>query len=54
MAYDDYLRLAKRDRRVELTTAMSDDELAAVEASTMEAGLDHLDAELLMDKNAAD
>ncbi|CDN95382.1 MULTISPECIES: type II toxin-antitoxin system Phd/YefM family antitoxin [Rhizobium/Agrobacterium group] len=54
MAYDDYLRLAKRDRRVELTTAMSDDELAAVEASTMEAGLDHLDAELLMDKNATD
>ena len=54
MAYEDYLRLAKRDRRVELTAALDDDELAAVETSTMEPGLDHLNAELLMDKNAAD
>lgn len=54
MAYEDYLRLAKRDRRVELTAAISDDELAAIEASPMEPGLDHLNAELLMDKNAAD
>lgn len=54
MAYEDYIRLAKRDRRVELTTALDDDELASVEASTMEHGLDHLNAELLMDKNAAD
>ena len=43
-----------RDRRVELTTALDDDELAAVETSTMEPGLDHFNAELLMDKNAAD
>jgi prevent-host-death family protein len=54
MAYEDYLRLAKRDRRVDLTAAISDDELATIEASTMETGLDHLNAELLMDKNAAD
>ncbi|MBB1251713.1 type II toxin-antitoxin system Phd/YefM family antitoxin [Rhizobium sp. G21] len=54
MAYEDYIRLAKRDRRVELTTSLDDDELAAVEASTMEPGLDHLNAELLMDKNTTD
>ncbi|MBB3965921.1 MULTISPECIES: type II toxin-antitoxin system Phd/YefM family antitoxin [Rhizobium] len=54
MAYEDYLRLAKRDRRVDLTAAISDDELSAIEASTMEPALDHLNAELLMDKNAAD
>ena len=41
IAYEDYLRLARRDRRVDLTTAMSDDELAAIEASQMESGLDH-------------
>jgi len=54
LAYEDYLRLAKRDRRVDLTSAISDDELAAIKASTMETGLDHLNAELPMDKNAAD
>ncbi|KPF41412.1 type II toxin-antitoxin system Phd/YefM family antitoxin [Rhizobium sp. AAP43] len=54
MAYEDYLRLAKRDRRVDLTASISDDELAAIEASTMETGLDHLNAELRMDNNAAD
>ena len=54
IAYEDYLRLAKRDRRVDPTAAISDDELAVIEASTMEPGPDHLNAELLMDKNAAD
>ncbi|WP_137132658.1 type II toxin-antitoxin system Phd/YefM family antitoxin [Rhizobium sp. FY34] len=54
MAYEDYLRLAKRDRRVDLTAAISDDELAGTDASTMETGLDHLNTELLMEKNAAD
>jgi prevent-host-death family protein len=54
MAYKDYLRLARRDRRVDLTTAIGDDELAAIEASTMEPGLDHLSAELSIGKNAAD
>lgn len=54
MAYEDYLRLAKRDRRVELTAALSDEEVAAVEASTMEPDFDHLNGELLTDNNAAD
>jgi len=54
IAYEDYVRLAKRDRRVELTYVLSDDELAAVEVSQMEPVLDHLNAELLTDKHAAD
>jgi prevent-host-death family protein len=31
IAYEDYLRLARRDRRVEATAELSGDELAAVE-----------------------
>lgn len=54
IAYEDYVRLAKRDRRVELSSDLSDDDLAAVEASQMEPGLDHLNAELLTDTHAAD
>ncbi len=54
LAYEDYVRLAKRDRRVELSSDLSDDDLAAIEASRMEPGLDHLNAELLTDKHAAD
>jgi prevent-host-death family protein len=54
IAYEDYLRLARRDRRVDLTTAMRNDELAAIEGSQMETGLDHLNAELLTGKHAAD
>lgn len=54
MAYEDYLRLAKRDRRVELTTALSDEDIAAVEASAMEPDFNHLNAELQTDNNAAD
>ncbi|BCH62661.1 antitoxin (plasmid) [Agrobacterium vitis] len=54
IAYEDYVRLAKRDRRVELSSDVSDDDLAAIEASQMEPGLDHLNAELLTDKHAAD
>lgn len=54
IAYEDYLRLARRDRRVDLTTVMSDDELAAIEASQMEPSLDHLNVELLPGKHAAD
>lgn len=46
IAYEDYVRLASRDRRVELTATLSDAEIAAVEASHMEPGLDHLNAEL--------
>jgi prevent-host-death family protein len=54
MAYEDYLRLAKRDRRVDLTAAITDDELDAIEASKKEPGLDHLNAELLTGRHAAD
>ncbi|WFR97548.1 type II toxin-antitoxin system Phd/YefM family antitoxin [Rhizobium tumorigenes] len=54
IAYEDYVRLAKRDRRVELSPDLSEDDLAAIEASQMEPGLDHLNAELLTEKHAAD
>ncbi|MGO4319675.1 type II toxin-antitoxin system Phd/YefM family antitoxin, partial [Agrobacterium sp. MCAB5] len=54
IAYEDYMRLAKRDRRVELSTTLGDDDLAASEASQMEPGLEHLNAELLTDKHSAD
>ncbi|MER9312247.1 type II toxin-antitoxin system Phd/YefM family antitoxin [Mesorhizobium australicum] len=58
LAYEDFVRLSKRDRRVELTADLSADEIAAVEASEMEPGLDHLNDELsgakgLTAKNAA-
>ncbi|RVH28122.1 MULTISPECIES: type II toxin-antitoxin system Phd/YefM family antitoxin [Sinorhizobium] len=54
IAYEDYLRLARRDRRVEATADLSDDDITAVEKSEMESGFDHLNAELLTGKNAAD
>jgi len=54
IAYEDYLRLSRRDRRVEATAELSDDDISAVEKSEMEPGLDHLNAELLTGKNAAD
>jgi len=54
IAYEDYLRLSRRDRRVEATADLSDDDLAAVEKSEMEPGFDHLNTELLTDKHAAD
>ncbi|TIS89828.1 type II toxin-antitoxin system Phd/YefM family antitoxin [Mesorhizobium sp.] len=46
LAYEDFVQLSKRDRRVGLTAALSADEIAAVEASEMEPGLDHLTDEL--------
>ena len=33
IAYEDYVRLSKRDRRVQLTTELSEEEITAVEAS---------------------
>jgi len=54
LAYEDYLRLSRRDRRVEATAELSDDDISAVEKSEMEPGLDHFNAELLTGKNAAD
>ncbi|AEK56020.1 putative prevent-host-death family protein [Brucella pinnipedialis B2/94] len=46
LAYEDYLRLMRRERRVELTATLTEDDLAAVEAASMEASLEHLDREL--------
>lgn len=46
LAYEDYLRLMRRERRVELTATLTEDDLTAVEAASMEAGLEHLDREL--------
>ncbi|KAB0565898.1 type II toxin-antitoxin system Phd/YefM family antitoxin [Brucella pituitosa] len=46
LAYEDYLRFMRRERRVELTGTLTEDDLAAVEAASMEAGLEHLDREL--------
>lgn len=54
LAYEDYLRLSRRGRRVEATAELSDDDISAVEKSEMEPGLDHLNAELMTGKNAAD
>ena len=53
MAYEDFLRLSKRDRRVQRTSDLTDEEIAAVEASKMASGSEHLDAELDA-KHAAD
>lgn len=47
LAYEDFVRLSKRDRRVDLTAELSADEIVAVEAVEMEPGLDHLNGELL-------
>jgi prevent-host-death family protein len=47
LAYEDFVRLSKRDRRIDLTAELSADEIAAVEAVEMEPGLDHLNGELL-------
>ncbi|MER9226577.1 type II toxin-antitoxin system Phd/YefM family antitoxin [Mesorhizobium sp. M0664] len=46
LAYEDFVRLSKRDRRVDLTAELASDEIAAVEASEMEPDLDHLNDEL--------
>jgi prevent-host-death family protein len=54
LAYEDYLRLTRRDRSVEATAALSDDDIAAVDRADMEPGLDHLNDELLTGKHAAD
>ncbi|MBD9512132.1 type II toxin-antitoxin system Phd/YefM family antitoxin [Ensifer sp. ENS10] len=50
LAYEDYLRLSRRDRRVEATADLR----GAVEKSEMDPGLDHLNAELLTNKHPAD
>ena len=52
MAYEDFVRLSRRDRRVELTSELSEAEIVAVERAEMTPGLDHLNNEL--GKHAAD
>jgi prevent-host-death family protein len=51
MAYEDFVRLSKRDRRIQRTVDLTDVEIAAVEASEMTPEPDHLD---LPAKHAAD
>lgn len=45
LAYEDFMRLSKRDRRVQRTVDLSDEEIAAVEASQMTPDLDHVTSE---------
>lgn len=52
MAYEDFVRLSKRDRRVQLTTELSAAEIAEIERSAMAPGHEHLNNE--MAANAAD
>jgi prevent-host-death family protein len=46
MAYEDYMRLSRRDRRVERTVELGEADIAAVEQSQMSPGFEALDAEL--------
>lgn len=46
LAYEDFVRLSKLERSVDLTSDISAEELAAIENSEMEEGLEHLDLEL--------
>ncbi|MFG1404254.1 type II toxin-antitoxin system Phd/YefM family antitoxin [Xanthobacter sediminis] len=52
MAYEDFIRLSKRDRRVQRTAELSEAEIAAVEAAEMEPEAEHLSAPA--GKHAAD
>ena len=52
IAYEDYDRLSKSDRRVQRTVDLSDAEIAAVEASEMTPDEEHLNASA--GKHAAD
>ncbi|WP_339073432.1 hypothetical protein [Sinorhizobium meliloti] len=47
MTWNDRRWQAKRNRCVEATVTLSDDEIAAIEKSDMEPGLDHFNFELL-------
>jgi prevent-host-death family protein len=46
MAYEDYLRLTRRERKAELTHELNAAEIAAVEEARMAPGFEPLDAEL--------
>lgn len=52
IAYEEFKRLSQRDRRVQRTADLTEAEIAAIEASQMTPGFDHLNAELA-DKDAA-
>ncbi|HZZ21940.1 MAG TPA: type II toxin-antitoxin system prevent-host-death family antitoxin [Roseiarcus sp.] len=46
LSYDEYERLRARDRRVVRAEDLTDEDIAALEASEMALGYEHLDAEL--------
>ena len=46
LSYDEYERLRARDRRAVRAEDLTDEDIAALEASEMGPGYDHLDAEL--------
>jgi prevent-host-death family protein len=53
LAYEDYVRLARRDRQVQLTDGLSEEEIKAVEKAEMGPGFEHLNDELPTGKHAA-
>ena len=53
IAYEDYLRMTRRDRRVELTVELGDAELAAVEGAVTDVGMDEFNAKLTSGNDAA-
>ena len=46
LSYDEYERLRARDRRAVRAEDLTDEDIAALEASEMVPGYEHLDAEL--------
>ena len=46
LSYDEYERLRARDRRAMRAEDLTDEDIAALEASEMAPGYEHLDAEL--------
>ena len=46
VSYDEYERLRARDRRAVRAEDLTDEDIAALEASEMAPGYEHLDAEL--------
>lgn len=54
ITYEEYLRLIGRDRRVDVTAALDDEDLAAIDDAEMDGTLTHLDPELLIGKYQAD
>ena len=46
LSYDEYERLRARDRRAVRAENLTDEDIAAIEASEMAPGSEHLDAEI--------